>query len=1194
MHASHACIVELNNVYGLHFSMQLKKIKLTGFKSFVEPTTIYIRSKLMGVVGPNGCGKSNIIDAVRWVLGENSAQTLRGELMTDVIFNGSVSRKPVGQASIDLLFDNTNGKLGGEYASYAEIAIRREITRDGQSTYFFNGTKCRKRDIVDVFLGTGLGPRSYSIIGQGMISRVIDAKPDDLRAFLEEAAGISFYKKRRHKSIMCMRHTRGNLVRLTDLRQEQGKLLERLKQQSKAAYCFQKYNKEKQKVDIQLLGIRYGNYQVQRHTYEKQIQSLVIKYEVKSRSKLIIDAKLKNLNVCRAEQTDMLNAIQSEFYDLGTQIVSDKQTLQQCKERKKQLQIDLEEAKQHAQESLTHLTEDKSNFAIMQKNLDVLTPTYEKTIEKLEKTEALFLDCETKIRVVDEGSSVIQTEFLRSQKDAVVEKTKIEQFEELIYEGKIRLNRLLQEKSTLKTIEHEFTLTLLDNELCELEVQVKLQNESLKKITEILQYWNQIQKIKLNKANVLRAQLQTVKGRQVSLEVLQQAKLWKSNSRTATWISEQHLTNQTRLVEHLQVVSGWEHAVETVLSDYLEAICVENLVEITGALKTASQVKLTFIEMQYSKDTLASGRKIFNKETLLSKVSTRLSIAQFLQKIYIAVDLTEALEYQVKLQEGESIVTRSGIWVGVHWIRISQIQDAYPGVFQREKELTIIQSELKVFEFELTMIEYELKQIEEQVIVAEEDRYELQEIDKVHEQRLSEKVNEVRVAKMLYKHMQYLVKCEKKRIEEGQIKVIELEKTVVQCRMAYEIAIETMSKFAKQRDSLFARKNILQQQLRIINGNVRNARNKAYKLEIKQQTLIAHQQAMSNGLQRLEKQLFKLQARRGALKVSLSKDEMPMETKMLELDKLLKKRVVVDDNLKKVRAKVGELDNTICNYEKERVDLDQILQDIQIKLDKLRLEYQAVKVRSETIIEALEKYESRNIEDVVNSLPKNVNERELNQCLIHLTSKIDQLGVINLSSIDEHNVEFERQQYLELQQADLEDALRTIENAIRKIDKETRAKFKCAFYKVNENFQQLFPKLFGGGRAYLELVGKDSLEAGVSVMVQLPGKRNSTIHRLSGGEKALTAVSLVFAIFQLNPAPFCMLDEVDAQLDDNNVIRFCRLLQSMSEFVQFIFITHNTITMEIANQLAGVTMNEPGISRLVTVDIDEAANMVIA
>lgn len=1169
--------------------MKLKQIKLAGFKSFVDPTVLDLRSDLVAVVGPNGCGKSNVIDAVRWVMGESSAKTLRGESITDVIFNGSNTRKPVGQASIELIFDNTDGTIGGEYAAYADIVVRREVNRDAVSNYYLNGTRCRRRDIVDVFLGTGLGARSYSIIEQGMISRIIESKPEDLRCFVEEAAGISVYKKRRHDTELRMRHTAENLARLEDLREEQIKLLERLKRQSESAQKYKNFNTEKELLESQLLAVRWQTYDQKLAAHAEEIRNLSVHLEEKLAARASITAALESVRLQHEEKSDNHELAQSKYYELGAAVARIEQSLQYHKERKLQLENDIEQIKGSIADITAQKTTDSDSLFNCEEQLMEVAPQYEAAAAAAEQADELYQDARAILDSCNQEWEDFQQHAQQPQQEAEVQKARIEQLDKQTRDLQSRIERLQQESSTLDVAGFEVMVAQLSTELGVLEAQTielkaaitDAQMEISKQRSDLQQQQDQLDKV--------RGIIQQRKGREAALLALQQAALGKDDHSKQDWLQKHNLSTALRLAEAITVAAGWEQAVETVLADYLEAVCVNNeLTDVVAAINELTDVNITLFD-----SANVAANTPLSTATLLDKITTNLPIHGLVQNILVADSLSQALAMRAQLQEQQSIITKDGVWLGRGWLRVIRQQDNKRGVLQREQELQSIKSELAQHVASSEQLENSIADANANLLELELTLTSKQQIEASNSAQLRETSSKHSASQQKLEHTRHRLQRIGIEVSDHQEQLNIHSEEASLSRNKLEVAIEAMATLASTREQILARREIATSKEKTNKQQARDLQDNMHELEISKQTLATQLQGLQHTIGRVDQQLAELHKRHQQLQQSLQDDVGPGAQLQAELDELLSQRLMAESVWQQARSELEEYAMQMKTQEQQRNELEKVAQQIKDVLDKCRLERQTVEVRKETINEQLVA-NNIDVQLILEQLPEDADEAIWAERIDALHKKITNLGAINLAAVEEFDAETQRQQYLEAQYADLKEALTTLENAIKKIDRETRTKFQETFEKINNNFTTLFPKLFGGGSAYLEVVGDDLLSAGVTVMARPPGKKNSTIHLLSGGEKALTAVSLVFSIFQLNPAPFCMLDEVDAPLDETNVVRFGNLIKEMSAKVQFIVITHNKTTMEIANQLVGVTMKEPGVSRLVSVDINEAVEMALA
>lgn len=1167
--------------------MRLDKIKLAGFKSFVDPTVLELRSPLVAVVGPNGCGKSNIIDAIRWVMGESSAKNLRGESMADVIFNGSSTRKPVGQATIELVFDNSDGSLGGEYARFSEISIKRQGTRDGQSAYFLNGTRCRRKDITDVFLGTGLGPRSYAIIEQGMISRVIEARPEELRAFFEEAAGISLYRKRRHETEIRMRHTRENLERLSDLRQELDKQLERLKRQSESAAKYKEYKIEHDRLEAELAALRWQVYNQKLQERAAEIRNLSVALEEKLANRASLDLDLEKQRLLHTEKMDSWKIQQAQYYDLGTQIARVEQTLQHHREREETLEKDFSETEQNYQQMIEQQKGDEDRLSVLKGDFAKLEPDLISARKLLEQSITIQTEAEEAMGYWNQGFEVFQQDSENAQRSAEVEKARIEQLERQSRDAKAQLDRLQREYADIDITRLEQNVEALEQERLEKTSSSNSASE-LSAITTKLSEARNLLATKNQRLDILRGQLQTCLGRLASLEALQQAALLKTNDSVQGWLESHALLAAPRLGQVLTVEPGYERAVETVLGSALEALCVPGISAIAAVVGELEAGNLTFIENTTNTNAVFAEGKV---DSLINKVKTNYAIDSLFSGVYVADELSEALQKQKSLQVGESIVTRDGIWMGPNWLKVYRGTDGYSGVLAREVELKELSLSIETCRSEILTIETALTESRDDIANLEQKREECHQAQQAEARVLNELGSKISADRARLDHLRTRKTRLLSESAEQKQKLEMAEEETALSRMHLQTALDSMEDFTKKRVLLQAERDNLRDLLREANQNASVAKEKSHVLALKEQTLVTQIKAIEEGLHRLEQQQQVIEERKIALQTQLQGLNAPKMLARMSLDELLAKHVISEDAVNQARSELETLEQEGRTLEKQRNLLEEETQNIRSQLEQVRMDWQAIEVRCQTIQEEFGET-GVSIEQVLQTVPPEATEPAWAEALEQVTKRIERLGAINLAAIEEYQSESERKQYLDAQHADLTEALETLEEAIRKIDRDTRARFKETFDKVNTQFQTLFPILFGGGQANLELMGEDILEAGVTVMARPPGKRNSSIHLLSGGEKALTAVALVFAIFQLNPAPFCLLDEVDAPLDDANVVRFCDLVKKLAETVQFIFVTHNKLAMEMAHHLVGVTMKEPGVSRLVSVDVEEAVALV--
>ncbi len=1163
--------------------MRLKKIKLAGFKSFVEPTNVLLPGQLVSVVGPNGCGKSNIIDAVRWVMGESSAKTLRGEAMTDVIFNGSSARQPVGKAMIELVFDNQDGTIKGEYAQYNEISIRREVNREAQSTYYLNGTRCRRRDITGIFLGTGLGPRSYSIIEQGTISHLIEAKPDELRVFLEEAAGISKYKERRRETENRMRHTQDNLDRINDIREELEKQIERLKRQSNAAARYKTLKQEERLLKAQLQALRWSALDEHAKTQEQAIKAIEVEIEGLQAEQQGLNTEQEKLRNAQADQTDVYNEIQGRYYGIGADIARLEEALQNAKAQQAQYAEEQATLQQTQQALDAQMQMDSARQEELTQSVAQLTPESEQAKEKAQSTQAALQDAEQAMQDWQAAWETFNQQAAETSEETHVQQTRLQHLEQSLQGLQDRIARFNTEYETIDVSQLNTEIASLTEQAA--QWQAKIDAQQVHQVLADIKAQRDANHEHANQLDSARQQLQTLRGRHASLEALQQAALGKQSTHVVEWLTGQQLDSKPRLAQNIQVDAGWDQAAETVLGSYLEAVCVEGFDSVTDALADLNQGQLVLLDTQA---THATNREL--AAPLADKIKTDLPVDSLLAGVYAVATLPEALALRAQLAPHESVVTQEGIWLGAAWLRVTRDNDNHAGVLQREQELKQLTSDIESNKAQVETVDATLaagrQNLQALEATHEAEQAGLAELTKHH----SELRSQLSAKHARLEQLQQRAEQIKQETAEAAAQMEVDQQAIRKARGLLETAIDAMATQEASRQQRQAERENLHAAFVNAREQAREAKEKAHELTLALQSSEMQLTATREGLARLQAQRQTLLARFEQMRQQPTGLQESIDKSQQELNETLAKRLDVEAELNTARKQLDDYEHQLRTLERKRADLEQNTQASRDRLQAKKMEWQEFHVRRDTIIEQLAETEYA-LETVLADMPEEAEEKAWDQRASEIAQKIQRLGPINLAAIEEFETESERKAYLDSQHDDLVEALETLQNAIHKIDKETRARFKETYDQVNDHFQQLFPRLFGGGRAYLELTGDNLLDTGVGVMAQPPGKRNSSIHLLSGGEKALTAVALVFSIFQLNPAPFCILDEVDAPLDDANVGRFCSLVTEMSKTVQFIFISHNKLAIEMADHLIGVTMHEAGVSRLVAVDVQEAVAM---
>jgi len=1161
--------------------MRLEKIKLAGFKSFVDPTTVLFPSNLVGIVGPNGCGKSNVIDAVRWVMGESSAKMLRGESMADVIFNGSSSRKPVGTATIELIFDNADGSAGGQYAQYSQISVKRQVSRDGQSLYFLNGVRCRRRDITDLFLGTGLGPRSYSIIEQGMISRIIEARPEDLRVYLEEAAGISKYKERRRETENRIAHTRENLERLDDLREEVQKQLRHLERQSATAQKYKALREEERRVRAELLALRLDDMLADVERRDRVIADQENKLQAAIAEQRSLEAQIEQQRAAHAEANDGFNAIQGRFYAVGSEIARLEEAIQYAREARRQQEADLVQARQSLAQAQALSEQDSSRLAQLAGELERDQPLLDEARERSELASYELQGAEQAMQAWQAEWDRFNQSANEPAQHAQVERTRLNHLEQQEVQLKRRLTRNDEERRQLSDLSLQAEIVELERREAEGEAGLlSLRGHLEERVRSISSLRERSQQGQEELAGV-RGELETLKGRLASLQALQQAARGEGDQAVQHWLGEQGLGEARRLLETLEVSGKWQKAVEVVLAEQLQAVMVEGLEAPAGRIPELERGSLALFEQNGESVAARTG-------TLAAVVKGPPPLTHLLNSIHTTADLDEALQRRHELGPGECLVTLDGVRVGRGWVSVQHGSDARAGVLAREQEIR----ELSQRQAEL---EPRVQQLAEQLAADRETLVEAEQAREVQQRELEAAQRVLGEVRALLSGKQARAEQIRHRIEGLEKDALEIRQHIDQGTMDMEQArsrlhqaLASIEDLGRQREQLVARRDELRDALEAARHTASEARNRVHEIALRVESMRSSEDSLRSGIGRMQHQLDQLQQRCADLASSLESSKAPIGEQQARLEQHLQTRAEIETQLSEARKALEAIDHALRELDGARHQTEQRVQDERSRLDQTRMARQEILVRSRTLEEQLAETGFER-EQLKAEMPDEAEVGAWQSRVEDLANRIQRLGPINLAAIDEFKEQSERMAYLDSQHEDVSKSLATLEEAIRKIDRETRTRFKETFDRVDAGFKELFPKLFGGGHAYLELTGEDLLDTGVTVMARPPGKRNSSIHLLSGGEKALTAVAMVFAIFRLNPAPFCMLDEVDAPLDDANVGRYSALVREMSEHVQFIFITHNKVTMEIANQLSGVTMHEPGVSRLVSVDVEEAA-----
>ncbi|PID44165.1 MAG: chromosome segregation protein SMC [Proteobacteria bacterium] len=1184
--------------------MRLKSIRLAGFKSFVDPTNVPFPSNLSAVVGPNGCGKSNIIDAVRWVMGESSAKHLRGESMADVIFNGSTSRKPVGQASIELVFDNTEDKLLGEYARFNEISIKRRVTRDGGSDYFLNGTKCRRRDITDIFLGTGLGPRSYAIIEQGMISRLIESKPEELRVYIEEAAGISKYKERRKETESRIRRTRENLERLSDITEELDRQLAHLQKQAKTAEKYTELKKEERDKKAQLGALRWLDLDRQLEASGIKVRDAEIELEKHLSERIKNDSVIDQIKLDYTDRADEYETAQTSYYETGSAISRLEQSIRHQQEKIANIARDKKENARLADEVREELDTEKERLMVYEEELEEIEPAFEEALFASEESADQLADAEENLHQWQKNWDDFNHRSADVKNRAELEQSRIRQLEQQISDNEKRKQKIGCER---QEIAQQLDLTSLDTlteQAADIEERIARLSEQKQSGEEQVNRIEEAIAEKNRSVNEDRSRLQVMQGKLGSLETLQEAALGLENDNVLGELRRLNLDDSVLVARQVTTAQGWEKAAEAVLSPYMTSALVEfpdslidGFLEGTADRSQPSETRrLSFIDKAHggarfplNQDVLA----LDHVQAMKEMVTVPESVETIVSGVYLVDSVKTALASASLLKAGEQFACKDGTLIGPNWVRFFDDNHPESGAFARQKEIESLQSRINSLKTGCQRQDEEIeKQVKRLALLVETDKTLSLELSEATQTK-HELGSNAEVVRTRNEQIEQRIRRFDLDLEELEESHAEQSEQLSLCRDSWQEAMDSALQYADERELLLGQRDQIRGRFDELRQLTRHQKDAAHQLQLRLQAVRSKQETAQANCQRLSTQLARVQEKLRELELMDEQSADPVDSMRMELEALLDQKISDETALSRARSAKQELDAALGKSERERLAIEQKVQDSRAVIQSLRMEMQAFEIRKNGYRDELAESGS-DVKTLSDALSPDASQQELEAEIEKLGTRIQRLGAINLAAIEEYQAQSERKAYLDEQSNDLVEALEMLENAIRKIDRETRAKFKETFDTVNGGLQDLFPKVFGGGSACLELTADDLLETGVAIMARPPGKKNSTIHLLSGGEKALTAIALVFSIFQLNPAPFCMLDEVDAPLDDANVGRYANLVREMSAQVQFIYITHNKIAMEMADQLMGVTMHEPGVSRLVSVDVEEAVALAIA
>ncbi len=1168
--------------------MRLSQIKLAGFKSFVDPTQIHLPGQIVGIVGPNGCGKSNVIDALRWVLGESKASALRGESMQDVIFNGSGKRKPVARASVELVFDNRLGKAAGQWSSYAEISIKRVLQRNGESGYHINNQKVRRKDITDIFLGTGLGARAYAIVEQGMISRIIEAKPEELRVFLEEAAGVSKYRDRRRETAQRLGDTRDNLLRVDDILQEMDKQLVHLGEQAKVAMQYRELETQRNTAQHLLWLVRKQEAEVTRVGFSAQIEKTRTGLEFQTALLREIESALETERSSHYQLSDALHARQGELYSANAEIARLEQLIQHAtaQHQRLQLQIDntgrqIEQQQQQrlaAQGQLEHWQRQQEEAA-----LRLLEAEKNSALEGVNLPQA-----EEVARTARERCSGLQRAQSQQQLNLQVAQSQHDNLQRNIVQMESRRHRLLQEQDSLPRPDVD-ALQQVQEQLAELEMAHAELEEKLMYLQD-----------QLPPAEIERQRLRTLlqqQERQVALtsarlHALQQLQQQLDCDKNLTsWLQSNKLDGLPRLWQSIRIESGWENALEAVLRERMNALAVPAIADVADQ---APPARVALFESAAVRSERVDGALLTEFERgaqpLLHYIQCQdaqvlPALSGWLASIYTVSDVAEGLSRRELLPPGGCFITPDGHLVDSHSVLFHAPDSQLYGVLNRQREIEQLENELIIdnssvdnLKRQLDVAEHHYRSVEVQIPPLRSG---------ISDSKLREHALQMQMLRLNQTHQrsaeraQQIARELQEVVELLEVEQEQLSDTIGQMVMLREaLAVCQLQVDEAQHDADV--QEMALRELRSRAQQVQHVRHEAHffarTCQDKVADLHANIQIVIDALLQSEQNLGQLRA-----ELSDSRDDAATDV----LQAALQLRQHAEQALSDARSGLENATGRLQDREQARLSCEHALSGLRDQLNEYALKEQEARLYYEQWATQLQGVDESRLVPLLACAKTGQLQNDLNR----LSRAIEALGAVNLAALEELQAATLRKQYLDAQAEDLQQAMATLEEAIRHIDRESRDLLMDTYNQVNLQLAELFPILFAGGEARLVLTGDEILDSGVQVMAQPPGKKNSSIHLLSGGEKALTAIALIFSLFQLNPAPFCLLDEVDAPLDDTNTERLCALVKKMALHTQFVFISHNKIAMEMGEQLIGVTMQEKGVSKVVTVDIEAALRM---
>jgi chromosome segregation protein len=1165
--------------------VRLTQIRLAGFKSFVDPTTVNVPGQLVGVVGPNGCGKSNIIDAVRWVLGESRASALRGDSMQDVIFNGSSLRKPVARASVELSFDNSLGRAAGQWSQYAEIAVKRVLQRDGESSYFINNTHVRRRDVQDIFLGTGLGPRAYAIIEQGMISRIIEARPEELRVFLEEAAGVSKYKERRRETEHRLADTRENLARVGDIRQELGSQIERLEKQAEVARRYNELSADRAQKQNLLWLLRRNEAQAEAQRHTREIERTGIELEAETARLRESERELEQARAEHYAAGDALSAAQGELYGANADVSRIETEIRFVAETRQRIEAQLAQSRAQRDAGRKNEVEQREALRGWEARLVASREGLEKARARLAEEQAKLPQAEQAVRLLQGRIAGERERIAQAEQAFQVKQAHLAHANKTLQSLEQRGEKLLAEQSELAAPDAR-ALARLGEELGRSRAELSRQEALLAQLEAAREDVEERRRAGTEALQALEREISAMQGKLATLQSIQSQV--EENSKIQEWIDRHQLAPKPRLWQKIRVSPGWEAAVESVLRERLHAMEMSDPELLQRLLEDPPPARVSAFSPGSEADLrLEAGLTPLAEHVQCAEPAVGAVVCAWLAPYY-AVEGTPRLLARMALSPYAVLVNREGHQFSRYGVSFHAPDPADTGILARQREIEGLERESHARREEIDAKRQQFSGLERSLGEHEEGLAKLRAAGTALKQRHHER--ELEHLKLTQSEERYQ---ERSRQIDGEL--AEIASLQDHERTAQSAAEASLERHQVEIDELYRRVEASQVEQDGAEGGLEAQRQRVRQAERElQQAIFDEKESISkindinNSFNVLNEQLGhadqNLERLRGEL---ASLDDQALRN---QLQMGLETRVAREQSLAGARNRQEEIAAKLQTTDEARLLSEQKLQPLRDRIGELRLKEQAASINAEQFAQQLREAGADEA-GLLAAMKEGQKAAPLQGEITRLSNAIAELGAINMAALEELTASQERKQFLDAQSADLGAALETLENAIRRIDRETRDLLQTTFDTVNRHFGEMFPALFGGGEAQLTMTGEEILDCGVQVMGRPPGKKNTTIHLLSGGEKALTAIALVFSMFQLNPAPFCLLDEVDAPLDDANTERFCSLVTKMSQQTQFLFISHNKITMEMAHQLVGVTMQERGVSRVVAVDIEEALKL---